>query len=630
MSGAGQAEKRRSEGGTGFRPVKLGPRDVAVERRADGAILIASPHRLGHYPVRLTDRLVHWANETPERVFLAGRTAGNGGAWRTFTYAETLDRVRRVGAALLQRDLSAARPIAILSGNDLDHALLGLAAQYVGIPHAPISPAYSLISTDHAKLRYILDLVTPGLVFAADGETFARPIDAAVPEGCEIVVTRNPPAGRGATAFANLLDTAPGPEVEAANAAVGPDTIVKLLFTSGSTGMPKGVINTQRMLTSNQEMLAWAFPYFREEPPVILDWAPWNHTAGGNHDFGLVLYNGGTLYIDDGNPTPAGIERTVSNLHDVSPNWYFNVPKGYDALVPHLRADARLREKFFKDLKVLFYAGAGMAQHIWDGLDEMAIETCGSRILRLCGYGATETGPFALVLLWDAAAGTLGIPAPGVELKLVPNGEKLEARIRSPSIMPGYWRQPELTRAAFDAEGYYMLGDAMRFADPRDAGAGLVFDGRVKEDFKLDTGTWVNVGPLRAAIIDFFAPYVSDVVIAGLNRDHVGVLVFVDVGACRRLCGLPAGAGLSEVTGHAAARAKFADLLEEFAAGATGSSNRVARLMLAEEEPSIDRHEMTDKGSINQRAVLENRAGLIEELFAEHPSSRVIALKGEA
>ncbi|MEJ8575056.1 feruloyl-CoA synthase [Microbaculum marinum] len=625
MSGAARADRDRDAGSATFRPVALGRRAVDMERRTDGTIRLTSPDPLPDHPRRLTDRLVHWAGEAPERVFLAGREPGREG-WRRLTYAETLDAVRAVGTALLDRGLSAERPVVILSGNDIEHALLGLAAQYAGIAHAPVSPAYSLISTDFAKLRYIVELLTPGLVFACDGEAFGEAIAAAVPADCEVVVTRNLPRQRAATPFGDILATPAGDAIEAAHEAVGPDTIAKFLFTSGSTGMPKAVINTQRMLTSNQEMLACAFPYFRDEPPVLLDWAPWNHTAGGNHNFGLVLYNGGTLHIDDGNPTPAGMARTVRNLRDVSPNWYFNVPKGFDALAQALAEDQGLRETFFRDLKILFYAGAGMAQHVWDAMDEMAVATCGARILRLCGFGATETGPFALVLLWDAAAGNLGIPAPGIDLKLVPNGDKLEARIRSPGVMPGYWRQPELTAEAFDAEGYYMFGDAMRLADPDDPCAGLIFDGRIKEDFKLATGTWVNVGPLRAAFIDHFAPLVSDVVIAGLNRDCVAALVFADLHACRRLAGLAADAGLADVVGDETVRAAFGERLQEFAARATGSSNRVARLMLMQAPPAIDRHEMTDKGSINQRAVLENRAGLVEELFADPPSPRVIAL----
>jgi feruloyl-CoA synthase len=626
MSEAERRSQPRYAGAPAFRQVALGSRAVDMEIRADGAIHLRSPEPLPDYPLRLTDRLIRWANETPDRVFLAGRAGGNGEGWRRFTYAQTLDLVRCIGCCLLRRDLSADRPIVILSGNDVEHALLGLAAQYVGIPYAPVSPAYSLVSTDFAKLKYIVDLTTPGLVFAADGGLFAKAIAAAVPADCEVVVTRNLPEDHAATSYVDLIAEAAGPEADGANAAVGPDTIAKFLFTSGSTGMPKGVINTQRMLTSNQEMIACAFPYFRTEPPVLLDWAPWNHTAGGNHNFGLALYNGGTFYIDDGNPTPAGIARTVRNLHDVSPNWYFNVPKGFDALVPALRQDPALRRSFFKDLKVLFYAGAGMARHVWDALDEMAVEACGARILRLCGFGATETGPFALVLLWDADAGNLGVPGAGVDIKLVANGGKLEARIKSPSVMPGYWRQPELTRQAFDEDGYYMFGDAMRFADPEDPSAGLIFDGRVKEDFKLDTGTWVNVGPLRAAFVNHFAPYVSDVVIAGLNRDFVTALVFCDIPACRRLAGLPAAADLADVATDPAVRATFGERLESLAAKATGSSNRVVRLMLLEAPASIDRHELTDKGSINQRAVLENRADLIDELYSEPRSERVIAL----
>ncbi len=440
--------------------------------------------------------------------------------------------MRRIGASLLTRNLSAERPIVILSGNDLEHALLGLAANYVGIPYAPVSPAYSLISSDFGKLRHIVNLLTPGLVFACDGAQYARAIAAVVPPDVEVVVTRNP-FGDG-TPF-SALDAAPD-AADAAHAKVGPDTIAKFLFTSGSTGMPKGVINTQRMWCANQAMITTALQFFVEEPPVIVDWAPWHHTAGGNHDVGLVLHNGGTMYIDGGKPLPGAIEETVRNLREIAPTWYFTVPKGYEALLPFFRADAAMRENFFSRLKVLWFAGAGLAQHVFDEWKEMAHRTCGEDILFLTGLGSTETAPYAFGRMWDTANATnIGLPPPGLDVKLVPLDGKYEARLKGPNITPGYWREPKLTAEAYDEEGFYRLGDALKFDDPAKPEKGLLFEGRIAEDFKLATGTWVGVGPLRAAIIAHFAPYVRDVVIAGADRDFIAVLIFPDLEACRRL-----------------------------------------------------------------------------------------------
>ncbi len=608
-----------------LRGVRLGPLDVAVDRRPDGTIYLENKQPLGAYATRITDRLIEWARIAPDRVFMAERSGPRGG-WHKLTYGETLEQVRAVASALLERGLSADRPLVILSGNDLDHALLGLAALYAGVPYAPLSPAYSLVSSDFGKLRYIIDLLTPGLVFASDGALYGRAIEAAVPERVEIVVSRNPVSGRRTTLLSSLMSEKADAALDAAHEAIGPDTIAKILFTSGSTGMPKGVINTQRMLCANQEQLRTHFAFFRDEPPIILDWSPWNHTAGGNHNFNMVLYNGGTFYIDDGRPLPGAIEATVRNLREVSPTWYFNVPRGYDALIPFLRQDEALRRSFFKDVRVLYYAAASMAQHIWDALDEIATATYGERILMLTGLGSTETAPFALSAGHGmSGAGLVGLPTAGIGLKLVPCEGKLEARIRGPNVTPGYWRQPALTAAAFDEEGYYKFGDALRLFDPDDVGKGLIFDGRVAEDFKLATGTWVNVGPLRAAFIDHLAPLVQDVVIAGIGRDTIGALVFPDPEACRRLCPeLAPDAPRSVVLAAPAVRAAFATRLASFAARGTGSSNRIAALLLLEEPPSLDRGEMTDKGSINQRAVLSHRADLVETLYAVPPSPQVI------
>jgi feruloyl-CoA synthase len=609
-----------------LRPVRLGAFDAVLEREANGVIHIRTAQVLAPYHRTLSEPLEHWAKAAPERVFLAQRDAA--GAWRKLSYAQVLQQVRRIGAALLRRGLSAERPIMIISGNDIEHALLALAAMYVGIPYAPISPAYSLLSSDFGKLRMIVELLTPGLVFANDGAAFARAIAAVVPGDAELVITRNPPTDRKTTRFADLIGAEDDAGVAAAHAAVTPETIAKFLFTSGSTGQPKAVINTHRMLCSNQAMIAAGFYFVADEPPVVVDWLPWSHTFGSNHNFNMVLVNGGSLYIDDGNPTPPGVPKTVRNLREIAPTIYFNVPKGYEALVPHFRADDALRKNFFSRLKVLFYAGAGLNQTTWDDLTQLAVETTGERIIFLSSLGSTETSPLALACSWDFdRPGNIGLPAPGVELKLVPNEGKLEARLRGPHITPGYWRQEQLTRDAFDEEGFYKIGDALKFADANEPGKGLLFDGRIAEDFKLSTGTWTSVGPLRARFIDHFAPYVRDVVFAGPDRDDIAALVFPDIEACRKLApGLAANAPPTALLDDARLRAKFASLLQSLAVGSPGTSTRVERAILMAEPPSMDKSEMTDKGSINQRAVLKNRAALVEELYAAPPPARIIAV----
>jgi feruloyl-CoA synthase len=595
------------------RQVALCAPEVLVDRKPDGTIYLKSGRTLPSYPEKLTDRLVHWAEAVPDRVFMAER---DGAGWRTITFAQTLERVRRIGAALLARNLSAERPIVILSGNDLEHAMLGLAANYVGIPYAPISPAYSLVSSDFGKLRHIVSLLTPGLVFVSNTQ-YQRAIASTVPLWTEIVV--------GSLA---KLD-GPPEAADAAHANVTPDTIAKFLFTSGSTGMPKGVINTQHMWCSNQAMIASALQFLAQEPPVIVDWAPWHHTAGGNHDVGLVIHHGGTMYIDGGKPLPGAIEETVRNLKEIAPTWYFTVPKGYEALLPFFRADAALRENFFSRLKVLWFAGAGLAQHVFDEWKEMAHRTCHEDILFLTGLGSTETAPYAFGRMWDTAnSANIGLPPPSLDVKLMPLADgKYEARLKGPNITPGYWREPKLTAEAFDEEGFYRLGDALRFDDPALPEKGLLFEGRIAEDFKLATGTWVHIGLLRVALISHVAPFAKDAVIAGADRDFIAALIFPDLDACRRLTpDLSKDASAADIVAHDGVRREFRFLLDSFAKAATGSSNRVVRAMLLDTPPSLDAGEATDKGSLNQRMVLRHRAALVEELYADAPSARVIAI----
>jgi len=630
MTGA-PAKSRPTQGRAPLRPAKLGPADVVVERRADGAILMRSPHPLPRYPQKLTERLTHWANTAPDRVFLAQRDAqkSTGSSWRTLTYAQTLAAVRAVAAALLQRDLSSERPIAILSGNDIEHALLGLAAMHVGIPYAPLSVPYSLLSQDFGKLKTIMGLLSPGLVFAANGKAFARAVAAAVPPSAEVVVAGNPPDDCPATAFEALTSIPATAAVETAHGKVGPDTIAKFLFTSGSTGQPKGVINTQRMLCANQTMIACGLPLLRDEPPVILDWLPWNHTFGSNHNFGLVLDNGGSLYIDEGKPLPGAFAASVRNLRDVAPTIYFNVPKGFEMLLPHLQDDPALRETFFSRLKVMFYAGASLPQHVLEGLQDLAVKATGERIIFISSLGSTETAPAALACTFESErAGNIGLPLPGVELKLVPRDGKLEARLRGANIMPGYWRAPALTADAFDDEGFYKIGDALKFDDPADPAKGLLFDGRLAEDFKLTTGSWVSVGPLRTAFIAHFAPLVRDVVLAGADRNEVTALIFPDLDVCRKAApGLAPDFPARLLLADQRVIAAFAKLLDSFVAAAGGTSSRVTRIILADGPPSLDVGEMTDKGSINQRAVLANRVALVEALYADPPPPDVIVAR---
>jgi len=474
---------------------------------------------------------------------------------------------------------------------------------HVGVAYVPVSSAYSLVSTDHAKLKHVIGLLTPGLVYASDGARFAKAIAAAVPAGTEVLT---------GSEFISLENSEDSSRVDAAHAAVGPDTIAKFLLTSGSTGQPKAVINTQRMLCSNQQMLTHSLPSLRQAPPVLVDWLPWNHTAGSNHNVGIVLNHGGTLYIDEGKPVPGLIEKTVRNLREVAPTIYFNVPRGYEALLPFLRDDEQLRKTFFSRLGLLQYAAAVLPQPIWKAYEDLAVQTCGERILWITGYGATETAPAAMFTNRGAArAGTVGLPVDGVEMKLAPVGDKLEVRFRGPSITPGYWRQPELTQAAFDEDGYYRTGDAMRFVDPADPRQGFEFDGRIAEDFKLTTGTWVSVGPLRAKINAACSPLVQDIVITGHDRAMLGALVFPNTVICRDL-------------GRETLRARLQPIFERLARDSTGSSTRVARALIMEAPPSIDAGEVTDKGSINQRAVLKNRCALVERLYAEQPDPDII------
>jgi len=567
------------------RAMKFAPAKVELEKRADGSILMRSPQKLGPYARCVTEWLVQWSDRAPTRVFLAER-AKDG--WRKLSYREAYGEVRRIGQALLDRGLSAQKPVAILSDNGIDHALLALGAMHVGVPVAPISPAYSLMSKDFGKLKYIFELVRPGLVYAADAGKFA-PALAAV--------------GAKSTPVAELLETNPGSTLEREFLKVGPDTVAKILFTSGSTGTPKGVINTQRMLCANQQQALQAWPFVEDKPPVLVEWLPWNHTFGGNHNFNLVLRHGGTLYVDGGKPVPGLVETTVRNLKEIAPTMYFNVPRGYDLLLPFLEQDAELRRNFFRDLDMAFYAAAALPQNLWDRLVRLAREERKGRdFAMLSAWGSTETSPLATsVHFLMERPGVIGLPVAGCELKLLPSAAKLEVRVRGVNVTPGYYSRPDLTKAAFDEEGFYRIGDAVKFADPSDPSRGIVFDGRVAEDFKLSTGTWVNVGVVRVKLIAAADPIIQDAVVTGHDRSEVGALVFLS----------PAAKDLRDEEVKLRLEGAMKQLAQE-----GGSSTHPTRVMIMAEPPSIDANEITDKGYMNQRAVLECRAALVERLYA--------------
>jgi len=568
--------------------LRFAPAEVRLEKRADGATILRSPQPLKPCARAVGDWLVHWYERAPDRTFLAER---KGEGWRRVSYRDALSDARRIGQALLNLGLNAERPVAILSDNSVDHALLALGAMHVGVPVAPISPAYSLMSKDFAKLKLIFELLKPGLVFAAEPEKFA-PALAAV--------------GASSTPVARLLETTPGSTLEVAFSRLAPDTVAKILFTSGSTGTPKGVINTHRMLCANQQMLAQVWPFLEDKVQTIVDWLPWNHTFGGNFCFNLMLRNGGTLYIDGGKPAPGLVETTAKNLREISPTLYFNVPRGFDLLMPMLEQDAALRRNFFRELDMVFYAGAALPQNLWERLERLAIAEKGGNLSMISSWGSTETAPSAAAVHYPIErAGVIGLPNPGCELKLVPSAGKLEVRVKGPNVTPGYFRRDDLTKEAFDEEGYYRIGDAMKFADASTPEKGLVFDGRVAEDFKLTTGTWVHTGLVRVKLIAAGNPIIQDAVITGHDRNEVGALVFLNPGAAKDLSG-------EEI------RARLSEALKQLSSE-RGSSTHPVRLLVMDEPPQIDAGEITDKGYINQRAVLERRAALVARLYSDAP-----------
>ncbi len=609
-----------------FRKVNWLARDIAVERRADGVIIIKSRIPLQDYEPHLAAPLGRWAKEAPTRTWLAQRS-GAERQWRKLSYAEAKRTVDGLTQGLLNLNLDG-RPVAILSGNSIEHALLTMAAMQARLPAAPVSPAYSLMSHDHLKLKYLFGLVKPGVVMVQDGPTFEKALKALDLDGVRVVHVARPCEGVASVSFADLAATPVTSEVEASIAQITPETVGKLLFTSGSTGMPKAFINTQRMMCANAAMMMQTRPRGPDAPvSTVLDWMPWNHTMGGNALFNPLLIEGGTLYIDDGRPMPGMFDETIRNLREVSPTYYANVPAGYAALAAAMEKDDALCRSFFKDLGIMAYGGARLPDDLYERMQALAVKTTGERIVFYTGWGSTETAPTSTGTYWNTErVGLIGLPFPGVELKMVPTGGKYELRLRGINVMPGYFGQPELTKKAFDEEGFYCIGDAGVFVDPADPAQGIIFAGRVVEDFKLTTGTFVHVGSLRTDAIAAATPAIHDALVTGQDRGYVGLLAWPNLHACRQLVGNPE-ATFEDVVKHPAVIDCVRRGLEAHNKECEGAtSRRIGRVMLMVEPPSIDGHELTDKGYISQRAGLERRAALVERLYAATPDSDVIVL----
>jgi len=589
--------------------------DIAMQRREDGSVILSSRRSLREQEPSIPAVLRHRAAEHPDRPLAAQRDPD--GRWVTLTYGEAERRAVTLARAFPERGLGPDRPLMILSGNSLAHLVVSLGAYAARVPVMPISVAYSLMSADHARIRAIAELTRPGLVFAEDAGPFAGALDALAPAVSDVLVSRGDRTGA-----ARLDDLLEGPDASGAPPpaeAAGPDTIAKLLFTSGSTGAPKGVVNTHRMLCSNQAMLQEIWPFLADEPPVLVDWLPWSHTFGANHNLNLALFNGGTIYIDDGKPAPALFGRTVAALADVPPTLYFNVPAGYALLAPALESDPQLAERFFSRLRFMFYAAAALPDALASRLRRLARDHADHEVPLTSSWGTTETAPCATSMHFlGAPTGCIGVPIPGCTIKLAPVGDRLEIRVKGPNVTPGYYRRPELAETAFDEEGFYRSGDAVTLIDPGEPNSGMLFDGRIAENFKLLTGTWVAVGALRTRLLSG-AGVLSDAVICGHDTEYAAALAWVNPAEARTLTGVEGDVPLD----HPVLHQHLAGALRTLNEGA-GSASRIERLLLLATPPSLDAGEITDKGYLNQRRTLQCRAADVERLYADPPDPAVI------
>jgi feruloyl-CoA synthase len=585
----------------------LVPHAATMERRT-GDLLVTSRTPFDPVVSNTGVWLDKWAEKTPSSIFLAERS---GDGWREMGYAEVRDAVRAIASSLAARGMDASTPIVIMSGNSLDHALLSLGAQYAGVPTVPLAEQYSLITEAHDRLVYVLDKVRPTMAFVDDASRYGAAISRPELEGVEIVASLTENAPVKVTAFAELLRGDGGVDLDSVHAKVGPETLAKILFTSGSSSDPKGVLTTQRMMCANQAQIASVLPFLKERPPRIMDWLPWNHVFGGSHNTLMMLAHGGSLYIDNGKPTSSGFVQTVRNVIDKPGTLSFNVPVGFAMLVHEMETNMALRKAYFGDLDMLFYAGASLPQEVWTRLEEMAIEIRGKLPLMISSWGMTETAPATLMVHEPIGrSGVIGVPLPGTEIKLIPDDEmRCELRVKGPNVMTGYWGDAEKSAAAFDEEGFLITGDAVRFVNPDDPDRGLIFDGRVSEDFKLLTGTWVQAGRLRLDALEHLRGLVQDVVICGHDRGEIGLFVFPKPGQVH-----------GDTTSEGAVidpelQSAIESRLRDMAKASAGSAKRITRAIILAEPPSLKDSEMTDKGSLNVRKIITRRADLLERLY---------------
>jgi feruloyl-CoA synthase len=592
----------------------LVPHDARLETRSDGTMIMTSGYPLADPAARAGDWLHDWAAKASDRVFLAERS---GDGWREISYGEALDMVRALAAAMLGLGLKPGDRMAILSGNSVNHGLICLAAQYIGVAAIPVAEQYSLIPGAHDRLIYILNKTKPALIYVEDAGQYGEALKLDALSALPVVATRTAAAPRPVIALDDLLKTNPTADADTAFAATGPETLAKILFTSGSTSNPKGVPTTQHMMCVNQSQLLGTLPFLADRPPKIVDWLPWNHVFGGSHNFNMMLANGGSLYIDDGKPTKDLFPKTLRNLQDHVGTIAFNVPVGWGLLASALDKDADLSRRFYGDLDMIFYAGASLPAEVWSKLENQAMAETGHIPLMTSSWGMTETAPATLIVHEPIGqTGVIGVPVAGVEVKLIPNADmRCEMRVKGPNNMTGYYEDPEKSAEAFDEDGFLITGDAVKFRDPGNPNGGLIFDGRMSEDFKLTTGTWVQTAKLRAQALTALGGIAQDVVITGHDRGEVGMLVFPSPDGMAA-AGLSPTAGDGVLTGADLA-AYVAPRMAELAASSTGSSTRIGRALFLAEPPSLQDHEMTAKGNLNLRQVLTRRAALVDRLYQD-------------